>query len=229
MCVYAAYWALSVRRALRVRLYRNQALGIGLVALCFAIFFGIIGVPPDFYNTDYPVVSVPFFYLAFLVTFFWIDSSILAARRSDPHLRDTFRWSILQIIIWTVNIVGAILVLAGIAYLQITTGTVPSSPPLIALILELTPFYGTLLAGSIFLPIIARRSKDLLLRKHLTWFGLFAIVIAVFIGGGSQVFGNSFWSITAQNVGVLIGGFFLYLAAKSLVPLNRLQLVAESS
>ena len=34
--LYSAYWALYTRHILRVRLYRNQAFGLGLVSLAFA-------------------------------------------------------------------------------------------------------------------------------------------------------------------------------------------------
>jgi hypothetical protein len=61
MFLFAAYWAFSIRSALAVRLYRNQAFGIGLIALCFAIFFVVIGIPNDVYNTNNPVISLHFF------------------------------------------------------------------------------------------------------------------------------------------------------------------------
>ncbi|HZW54889.1 MAG TPA: hypothetical protein VFF30_01220 [Nitrososphaerales archaeon] len=103
--VYAAYWAFSARQALAVRLYRNQSLGIGLIVLAFWASLGS-GFTPGSAPLQLRVALIQVsFILAVIVLFYWIDASLLASRRSDPLLRDTFRWSNLRIPFWIANII----------------------------------------------------------------------------------------------------------------------------
>jgi hypothetical protein len=53
------------------------------------------------------------------------------------------------------------------------------------------------------------------------WLGLFAIVVFVFTGVIGELDNSLQYSILT-NIGVLIGGYFLYLGARSLVPLNKI-------
>src|ERR1700733_5624912 len=91
---YGAYWAFEIRRALAIRLYRSQALGIGLLAVSVGLaqlyYTGSIfyGWPPEL-----TFASILFFAFAL---FYWTNTSIRAARLSDPLLRDTFRWTRLR-------------------------------------------------------------------------------------------------------------------------------------
>ena len=199
--LYPAFWAFSIRRALAVRLYRNQALGIGLVCVSFAISF------LDNTGVGYGI--------ALLVIFYWIDASFLAARRSDPLLRDTLHWSKLRIIFWALSIFTVI----PTAIYQILTGNGPSAPGNDLLGVIFIAFFILIPASGIGLFAVAsRRSGDHALRRHLAWFGLFVlsqsatITIALF-GGGATYF-----------LGFAVGGFCLYKSARSLVPLNRLSL-----
>jgi hypothetical protein len=205
--LYAAYWAFGIRRRLAVRLYRNQTLGIGLVAPTF-LLAALLG-------------TAIAYYLAVIVIFYWIDASILAARRSDPLLRDTFRWSRLRIVPWALSMIGAVTIIGlavatrDISYGE-TGGTVPLLDNLWTLPTILIPILGVVL-----LPFAARRSKDSALRRHLIWFGLFGVcqflVILVAATLGS-------FSGATYFVGFTLGGYFLYRSARSLVPLNRISL-----
>ncbi len=220
---YAAYWALNIRRALAVRLYRNQALGIALVALSWASAFFIgIEVPVD------GLFFVPAF-SALLIMFYWIDASVLAARRSDPLLRDTLHWTQLRFLVWALNI-GPLAIFSSVfLYLFLLNAPLESvldpSLALIGGILVYTPVLATSISGAIFLPISARKSKNMSLSKHLKWFGLFLLVFA---------FGFTVVAPFASNdpvlgpvgfgVALLVGGYCLYRSARSLAPLNRLPL-----
>jgi hypothetical protein len=200
---FAAYWAFNVRRALALRLYRNQAFGIGLVSIMF------------------PALAILFssgltYYISLLVIFYWIDTSVLAARRTDPLLRDTLHWSKLRILIWVLNLVG-VGVTATLAITNSDYTYLPSDPILLGL--TSVPGFSIPISALVILPLIARRSKDLNLRKHIIWFGAFpiiqlaAILLALFLWSGTFFVGFAF------------GGYFLYRSARSLVPLNRIEAI----
>src|SRR5579862_5646250 len=80
---HSAFWALNIRRALAVPLYRNQALGLEFVILeagflsTFILFFGD------------NQLFIPIVWVVDFGVFYWINASMLAARRTDPLLRDT--------------------------------------------------------------------------------------------------------------------------------------------
>jgi hypothetical protein len=223
---YAAYWALSIRKALHVRLYRNQALGIGLVAIAFV--WDLIPAPPVITNTWVGVVST---YATLLLFFYWTDASILASRRSDPLLRDTLSWSKFRVPVWIAFLAtgGVISVVSAYAnatgnvalFNEISTGYVVTSiPGIIYGITWLIP----LSIGAIYLPAIALRTKDPTLKRHYEWFGLFAIALA--IAGGILGF-LTFPAIEGDLlflVEFVLMGYFLYRSARSLVPLNRISL-----
>ena len=219
---YAAFWALNIRRALAVRLYRNQALGIALVAvsLASAVFIGLEIPAPD------GLFVVPIF-SAFLVMFYWIDTSILAARRSDPLLRDTLHWSQLRILVWALNI-GPIIIFSVVFLYFFLLNVTPQSVldpsfALIGSIIVYTPLLATSISGAIFLPISAHRSKNMSLSKHLKWFGIFMVVLALgFTIVAPLIANDPLLSTVGFSVAVFIGGYCLYRSARSLAPLNRL-------
>ena len=170
-------------------------------------------------------------YIPFISGFYAIDASALAARRSDPLLRDTLRWSQLRIILWGITIGGVVLNLSSAMYFLFTTGNIPvgglSSTRILAIIqtiYTIAPYFVTTLAGALLLPIIVRRSGDMTLRTHLWWFELFAIFVLVFYLLIPVLLGDPLQILSVQFAGLLAGAYFLYRSAKSLVPLNRLSL-----
>ena len=153
---YPAYWAFDIRRALRIRLYRSQALGIGLV--CVAYVAGAF----DSTGTAYGIFI--------LVVLYWIDASFRAARRSDPLLRDSLHWSKLRIVFWILT--GGAIVAQTTGYFLGYSDFVPTSNSLGGLLLVL-PFFLVPASGVALGTVVARRSGDSNLRKHLAWFALF--------------------------------------------------------
>jgi hypothetical protein len=204
--LYAAYWAFDIRRGLAVNLYRNQALGIGLVALVFLIAGVLVS-----YTITY------FLVLTFIL--YWVDVSALAARRTDPLLRDTLRWSKLRFVVWAMAAIGA----ATLSTLVVITKSLDygsSAPTGFSLVDELwiVPSFVIPIVVSILLILMSRRSGDSALRRHLLWFGLFAFIQF------STILVASVSGFAVYVVGFAIGGYFLYRSARSLIPLNRLSL-----
>jgi hypothetical protein len=219
---YSAYWAFNIRRALAVRLYRNQALGIGLIALSFVFLesgitvFDYISVPSTLFRS----LLVSYFYFPLIMAFYWIDTSILAARRSDPLLRDTLNWRRLRIPLWGLNIFFTLLSLSVIIYFRIAMVSVLLSPPLTLVLIAFTPAYITGISGLVYLPITARRSKDPTLRKHLQWFGAFTafVLLSVLL----SLLPSDVLQSIAFNASRFVVAYSLYRSARSLVTLNSL-------
>ncbi len=105
--LYAAYWAFVIRRALAVRLYRNQALGIGILAIAVALTQ--VNATISNYSANYPgFLTIIFPYFTTLTLFYWIDTSVQAGRRSDPLLRDTLHWKGLRVFLLSYHFYRAI-------------------------------------------------------------------------------------------------------------------------
>ena len=241
----AAYEALTVRRALAVSLYRNQALGVGLVAFSFvlsllsAIITATYFCPSSCQSSGGSFgepISLPFLYFFVLVLLYWVDSSMRAARRSDPLLRNSLHWSRVRIVAWVLTVGFIVLNSAYVLYLVIATGlpfdAVPNLPPLFSII-ELVPLYVPVALGATFLPLGTRRSGDRTLRRHLVWFGLFVLLLLAtlisFIGLSISVPSDlealrhaivNYSAFVALNV----AGYFLYRSGRFLVPLHRISI-----
>ena len=232
---YSVYWAFSIRSALARSLYRHQALGIGLVgifgefsilvaALLFVYDLGSIlkgVVTPLFLASGLTVVGFE------LALFYWIDSSILAARRSDPLLRDTFGWRRLRFLTWI------LLIVLGIASVALPQSVFQGDFSSTGVLLGYLPVFVVVLSGAVVLPIAARRSGDATLRKHLAWFALF--VAGIFLSntpnavqglssGQGDLLAPSALSLGLQYLIGLGASYFIYRSVRSLAPLNKLSL-----
>lgn len=212
---YAAYWAFIIRKALVTGLYRRQALWAGTMGLYFVALSTFLTVALSFNLTALSVNILGGLLISsgFIVLFAWIDSTVRVARRSDPLLRDTLRWSRLRYFIGFVTIGGAI------------SGLVTSINAGFALV---APFGGALFFGAIALLISATRSGDTTLRRHLKWMGL-AITTLWLASQLTGVLLHFFpaGSLSAEAITyalVAAGGFFLYRSARSLIPLGRMSL-----
>jgi hypothetical protein len=211
--VFAAYWAFSIRRVLSVGVYRRQALGIGLVALILASIL-LSGIPLAYLPSAGQIFSLlPIF--AFGAMFYWIDASVLEARRSDPLLRYTFHWKQLRIAFWVLDISA----LVSIVAIEAATGGNPGGQA-VDVIFNL-PFYITVLSGVTLLPTVAVRSKDKILRRHLVWFALFAGILAVSLSIASFVLADYLQELLTSVLGLYLGAYCLYRSSKSLVPLKE--------
>ena len=216
---YAAYWALSIRRALAVRLYRNQELALGFVTV-----FQLLDL------TSHAVFIPLGYYLVYfvgeatvsLVTVYYIDASVLAGRMSDPLLRDTLRWRRLRKFLWPGIVIYLLAIISAATYSQYSTGGVPFFT------LNAVGVLFNLAWGLIFvvaIPLTALRSKDPLLRKHLGWFTAFIALgfILAPVGNGLVPLPTLVGGLL--TVGSLIAeGYCLYRSARALVPLNRVSL-----
>ena len=211
---FAAYWAFSIRHVLAVGIYRRQALGIGLVALIIASLL-LSGILLAYLGAGGQVSSLLLIF-AFGAMFYWIDASVLAVRRSDPLLRYTFHWKQLRIAFWVLDIAA----LASIVAIEIASGGNPNGQAT-DIIFNL-PFYITVLSGVILLPVVASRSKDIILRRHLVWFALFAGILAVCISVASFILTVYAEELFTSVFGLYLGAYCLYRSSKSLVPLNRI-------
>ncbi len=231
---YSAYWAFSIRKALASSLYRRQALGIGLVAFFGELSFVALAlvaaydlnsllkglVPPSFQAYGLMVIAFE------VALFYWIDSSILAARRSDPLLRDTFSWRRLRPLFW-ILFLGLEITSIVLPESAFTSGGLSST----AILLVYLPFIIPVVSGVVILPIAARRSGDATLRRHLIWFAFF--VAGVFLSGlpnflelsTTQGFSpaNAF-PLSLTYLISLIASYFIYRSVKSLAPLNKIPL-----
>jgi F0F1-type ATP synthase membrane subunit c/vacuolar-type H+-ATPase subunit K len=184
--------------------------------------FDYIGIS----STLFRIALVAYFYLPLLMVFHWIDTSILAARRADPLLRDTFSWGKMRIPIWGLNIFFTLLSLSLMLYFLNAMASVLLNPPLFLTLAAFTPAYITGISGLVYLPIAARRSRDTTLRKHLLWFGLFAtfalfsVLLSLLPPGGLQAI-----SFGASR---FVAVYALYRAARSLSPLSSLTAKAKT-
>jgi hypothetical protein len=149
-----------------------------------------------------------------ILLFYFVDVSVLAARRSDPLLRNTLHWSRLRLFLWGLNITLAVLIVALVAYFQVYTG---SEPQLMLVYGGYAQVYVIEPPSLLALAISGMRSKDMFLRKQLVWFAAFLGSVFV-ITDFSRVtnFGPGIF------VGLMLGGYCLYRSAKSLAPLNRI-------
>lgn len=211
LLAYVIYWALEIRHALFVKLYRNQALGVALVAVAIVLSaYG--GIPPSFpLPASVEDVSSVAVFFAFILLFYWVDISLRAARRSDPLLRDTLHWSQVRKVLWPLYL-GILAILAVWIVLNLGNFLLFLAPPLILVA-----------SGLLYLPTAARRSKDPVLRRHFVWFGLF--FIGFFLAGFGEL-GNFPFDVGGDLLviaGLLLSGYFLYRSARSLVPLNKIE------
>ena len=224
---YSVYWALNLRRLLSAQLYRNQALSAGLVAMAWACFefptaesvYGKVGNATTT-GSLLADISLVTFAIVLVMTFYFTDSSVLAARKSDPLYRNTFHWRQLRFVVWPVIVISllALLVLALVSpsSLLVQSGGTTA----LFTILIFVPLFATFGSALVLLPISGRRSRDQTLRKNLEWFGLFGAALIMFFILGVSANGSlgqvSFYLL------FLVGSYCLYRSTKSLAPLNRL-------
>src|SRR5690349_14769390 len=89
--LYSAYWAFSIRSVLSIRLYRRQAFWLGAMGVYFVSLSAFLSVALtlELNALSVNVLGAAIISFGFVLIFFWIDSTVLVARRSDPLFRDT--------------------------------------------------------------------------------------------------------------------------------------------
>ena len=217
---YAAFWAFNIRKGLKIRLYRSQALGIGLVSISLAYFtFAIDGavdsLVPQFGFLFYGPIGI---FYAILPLFYWADVSLLAAQESDPLGRQYFHWKRLRLILWAfVAITELEVTISGILNLQ--QFIIPSIGPIFIFAALGIP----LVAPAILLPSVTRRSKDLTLRNHLKWFGLAAIFLVLSFGmlllAYAVLNAGDLVASGLQFACLVLSAYCLYRSSKAIVPI----------
>ncbi len=237
---YAIYTALGIRRTFSVGLYRSQALGVALIALIILIWnlsniiFSYIppNVPSDFLYNNVGIIGELAFLLWFPIFYYWLDKSELAARKSNPMLRDILHWQRIRVFLGPLiyaSIVSSICVeiietiFYGVSPVSMVSESAgPSAfPILVSILLFLIPalilFVGLRVLAIIALPIAAWQTRDPLLRKQIYWLGIFFILN--FVGGALQgSILNPFEALFFLDAIVFFSGFALYKSARSLVP-----------
>jgi hypothetical protein len=234
--VYAAYWAFDIRHALAIRVYKNQALGVGLLSLLnvYLILLTSIGATQGPNSPLIGFLELLFGVAGFLGSLYFVDASVLASRRSDPLFRDTFHWSKVRYLLWTWEIFGGTFVVLDYALSLIAMGS--------SFVMQIMNSGSSVIFPFIFLvPIstflilfpVAIRAKDPNLKKHFKWLGLLAVLELVYVGplGGGSGTGVSAMpgGVSLGIIFLCIGGFCLYKSARSLVTLNRLSAIRDQS
>ncbi len=160
------------------------------------------------------------FFVFLVMLFYWIDASVIAAKRSDPLGREILHWSRLRIALWIGTLPAALLVIPFNLYFLIFHGGNFTTPPPATLGIILFPgIFIPPVSGAVLLPIILRRTVDLTLRRQLKWFGLFAavfLVVNLFLGNQPDKVQALFYGY----LGSVVGAYCLYRSVLSLTPLK---------
>lgn len=222
LAVYAAYWSFALRRALKVKSYSRQVLIVGSFSIygvvLFSLFYLVYFLAPNLQNSPIQDFQAALYIFLPPISFAWLDSSVRVGRRSDPLLRDSYRWSKLRMALWP------LLLLSLVGYL--VQGD-----------LSVIGLFSYVILGVSVVPLLvtARRSGDRYFRRSIEWFGVaLAAVVAQNIGFATLVQGlgtgivyslpGFIWAVLANFAMVPIIFYGIYLCARSLVPLNRISL-----
>ena len=208
---YTVYLSISIRRALSVVEYRKQALGVGLIALAWILLLLNYGVQAV--TGSYALFSFGFG-LVMITLFYWIDSSVLATRRTDPLARDTLWWTRLRYVLWALTVASTFVAAFLAYYYQATTGTEPMFMFNGQYGVGYMPAWFVLAAGVVALPVSASRAKDGFLRRNIGWLGAFVILVQI-VGVEPSSIANSQFGIFGV---LLIASLCLFQSARSLVP-----------
>jgi len=181
--LYAAYWALDIRRGLATHLFRRQALGLALVALGFGSGSFTSGTLIEATRGGGFAGDIGFLLGVFfnpLVIFYWIDSTVLASRRADPLGREVLHWTQVRKVCWTLMVGAPLLLLSIVAYARLIGVKVAEvSATILVMLSILTPFIVVAGVGVVFLLVIIRRARDRAFRSHVFWFLLFVAAAAL--------------------------------------------------
>jgi hypothetical protein len=219
--IYTVFWAFKIRQILFVKVYRDQALGIGMITLLVVTVLTVF----DLVEISYPFLAggAPFFLWGVsFVLFYWINASVMSGRLTDPLFRDTAGWKKLRFVILGLMVFGVISSVGLILYNAVMFERGHSVAAALWLFSPLFEAGGT---GAVVLPIVARRSSDNSLREHLQWFGLMGIVLLIVLPIGivsDSLKLDSVANNLVLNSLLFVMTYFLYRSAKSLVPRNHL-------
>jgi hypothetical protein len=216
---YVAYTAIAISRALSSRVYRSQGLGLAVVTLLMVELAITSALDYAFFASNYvatgivDAVQLLGIWFLFLIGFYYfIDTSIVAARPTDPLFRDTFHWSRVRLGFWVYDIGAALVfpVAAAVNSYSYASGGIP------AFFQAGVPALIVVFSGAVVLPIATWRSRDKILKRQLSWFAVYMIWFVFFLVGGILI-PNA--PLVIELVIFLAGAYPLYRSATSLVPL----------
>jgi hypothetical protein len=223
--VYGAYWAFSIRRTLVGPVYRGHAFWLGVVSFMLYAALAIVNL-----SSSSLIVSVAqsiVILTTIAVVFGFVDSTVPIMRRSDPLLRGILHWSRVRIALWLD------VCLAGLYFVYSAIDPSFGSSGVWAVLgfpLLLLPF----IIGAPALLIGVRRSRDPILRRSIEWFtgllllflanALLSFMVLIVFDVTSYAATYSYPALVFAP-GMFLGSYCLYRSARSLAPINRLQLI----
>jgi len=223
ICLYAAYWAFSVRKALAGRMYRRHAFLLGVLCVILAALGFLTYSTTEVLN----ILLALFISGVFIFLFAFIDSTVPLARRSDPLLRSVLRWDRLRIALWVDTL--ALAVVNAISQSLYSAST----PAQVGLLLNVLWFVLAAIlfgASGVALVIGARRSRDPFFRRTLMWLGLSLLVtvltfvidtvLTILLPNLSTFdFYYSYYTLPSGFL-TIVYTYFLYRSARSLAPVS---------
>jgi len=212
LAVYGGYRALTIRHALYSRAYRNQALAAAVAFLALA-FLAFTNLAPGSYASGNPTGLFyyigPIFVAAIYSAFFYmVDVTARAGRFSDPLLRDTLHWSQARKVLWALNILCIVLTFVTGIFLLLFT------------------FFLPIVSGALLFPVLARRTGDMTLRRHMRWLGGFFVLFFLSVFFYPNVATDA--ELVIDGLPLVMGALFLTISARSLAPLNRISAIEKS-
>jgi hypothetical protein len=226
---YVAYLGMAIRRHFVAKAYRNQALGVAVIAAYFALNTGINIVFGELSASSglgvilfVALVSIA----GFVPVLLWVDSTAQVSRRSDPYERDSLGWSRLRYVIVGYILLADVLVLI-FAPLVFATGRYVSSVPVVLNVLGISPYVVVGASCVAILLVSARRAGDKTLRRHVTWFAgymgslLIFILFETLISVESPQLESSALGLAIFVLALYAQVYCLYKSARSLAPYTR--------
>ena len=225
LMVLGIWRSAQIARGFVGRVYKSKALW--MAALMSSILLSELSAFAQFPSTVLgSLLATSPLILVILVSYAFVDRTILVAMRSDFFHRDVIGWM-------KVRLSGFILVAGALCLLAADSALVPSDAPT-------TPFWSTVAFGifvvvvplvlgyaAIAIVISTRRTPDRTLKRHILFLGLslacFAMVLALFASPNTDLFD---YLEDALNVGSL---YLLYRAVMSLTILGRVEKGGEST
>jgi hypothetical protein len=207
------------------RVYKSKALWMAALTSSILIseLSSFIQFPPTLFGS---LLATSPLILVIMVTYAFVDRTILVAMRSDFFHRDVIGWM-------KIRLPGFILVAGAVCLAAADSALVPSET-------SATPFW-SIVAFDIFVVVVplvlgyaaiavvvsARRTADRTLKRHILLLGLslacFAAILALFASPSTDLFN---FLGDALNVGSL---YLLYRAVMSLTLLGRVEKGAGST
>lgn len=203
---FAAYRALSSRRALVSGVYRSRALWTGMGAIIILAFESLQIIGENSLGPGYFTlleVDITYFVLTIvgiIVIFSWIDSTILVALDMDYFHRDSLHWRGFRKYLWVTVLAAAI----AQAFASTQAGEIA-----IVVLLGVPVVYSAVALG-----VGSGRVFDETMRRYVKWMVFLVAALALELLTTAINFD--------LNFPIVVFAYFLYRAAGSLLKTDRL-------